>query len=255
MGGPTTQDRGGVRWITLQRPEKLNAITRDDLAELTRAASDLPAGTAAVVFQGAGDRALSAGMHVDTFVGLSVADARAVISELGALLTAVRRAPVPTLCVVRGYCLGGAMELAMACDLRVADTTATFGMPEIAVGIPSVLDAALLSQYVGLSKAKELLLTGDLIAAGELAGFGFLNELVDPHDLADAVERTLARVVRHAGPATTAQKRLFETWQNVGLAASIEASIGEFAEVFGHPATTERTAAYRPQSSTRPPST
>ncbi|MEX2627715.1 MAG: enoyl-CoA hydratase-related protein [Ilumatobacteraceae bacterium] len=255
MGGPRTEDRDGVRWITLQRPEKLNAITRDDLAELTGVVRDLPAGTAAVVFQGAGERAFSAGMHVDTFPGLDVAGARAFISELGRFLTLVRTAPVPTICVVRGHCLGGAMELAMACDLRVADTSAVFGMPEIAVGIPSVLDAALLSQYVGLSKAKELLLTGESCPATELAAFGFLNELVEPEALADAVQRTLDRVLPHAGPATAAQKRLFETWHNTGLERSIAASIGEFAEVFGHDATRERIAGYRPQSRVRPPST
>jgi enoyl-CoA hydratase len=255
VAAPTTEDRDGVRWITLRRPEKLNAITRDDLRLLTASVGGLPPEIDAIVLRGTGERAFSAGIHVDTFRGLDVAGARAFITELGDLLAAVRRAPVPTICVVQGYCLGGAMELAMACDLRLATTDATFGMPEIAVGIPSVLDAATLQQYVGLSKAKELLLTGDLVSVADLAASGFCNEVVEPAELDAAVERLVGRVARHAGPAMAAQKRLFATWQNVGLDRAVEASIGEFAEVFGHPATAERTNAYQPQSRMRPPST
>lgn len=246
MPEPLIEDADEVRWITLNRPAKLNAMTRDDLRALTVAVGGSPPETRAVVFRGAGTRAFSAGVHVDTFRGLDAAGARAVISELGELLAAVRRAPIPTLCSVQGYCLGGAMELAMACDLRVADTTASFGMPEIAVGIPSVLEAALLQQYVGLSKAREMLLTGDLYPVADLRWSGFLNDVVEPDELVPATRDLAQRVGRHARPATAAQKRLFHTWQNVGLDAAIEASIGEFAEVFAHPDTTEQVEHYRP---------
>jgi enoyl-CoA hydratase len=242
---PAIEDLEGVRWLTLRRPETLHALTREDLRQLTAAVRSLPDGTEAIVFRAEGERAFSAGVHVDIFRDLDVAGARAFITELGGLLGAVRRAPVPTLCVIRGYCLGGAMELAMACDLRLADRTATFGMPEIAVGIPSVLDAATLQQYVGLSLAKEMLLTGDRYPVEAFAASGFLNVVVDPAELEDAVASMLARVQPHAGPATAAQKRLFGTWQNVGLDQAVEVSIGEFAETFGHAATVERIARYR----------
>jgi enoyl-CoA hydratase len=240
---PTVEDVDAIRWITLMRPEKLNAITRDDLRQLTAAVRDLPDDVRAVAFVGAGDRAFSAGVHVDTFRELTVPDARGFITELGELFVAVRHAPVPTLCGIHGYCLGGAMELAMACDLRVATTTAVFGMPEIAVGIPSVLDAALLQQYVGLSKAREILLTGELYPVDALPTL--CNIVVPPDELVPAVRDLADRVARHAGPATTAQKRLFGTWQNVGLDAAVAASIGEFAEVFAHPETRERVTGYR----------
>jgi enoyl-CoA hydratase len=242
---PAIEDVAGVRWVTIRRPEKLNALTRQDLRLLTAGVRSLPDGTEALVFRGAGDRAFSAGVHVDTFRDLDVAGARAFITELGELLTAVRRSPVPTLCVIRGYCLGGALELAMACDLRLADRTASFGMPEIAVGIPSVLDAATLQQYVGLSFAREMLLTGAVYPVEAFAPSGFLNAVVDPAKLDGAVQAMLTRVQRHAGPAMAAQKRLFGTWQNVGLDQAVEASIGEFAEAFGHGATAERIARYR----------
>jgi enoyl-CoA hydratase len=241
---PSVEDRDHVRWVRFDRPEKLNALTREDIAVATEAVRRLPGGVRAVVFAG-GQRAFSAGVHVDTFPGLSAAGARAFISELGGLLAAARRAPVPTLAAINGYCLGGAMELAMACDLRVAGSGAVFGMPEIKVGIPSVLDAALMQQHLGLSKAKELILTGDLSPVADLAPYGFLNRLVDPEDVDPVAAELAAKVAGHAPAAVAAQKRLFETWQNVGLQAGIEASIGEFAEVFADEEAQRRISAYR----------
>ncbi|MPZ61938.1 MAG: enoyl-CoA hydratase [Propionibacteriales bacterium] len=245
MSTPTVHDTDRVRWVSFNRPEKLNALTRDDIRSVTRAVQDLPADVRCLVFTGSGSRAFSAGVHVDTFDGLTPEDARQFISELGAMIAAARRAPVPTLCAIQGYCLGGAMELAMACDLRVASTDAVFGMPEIKVGIPSVIDAALLQQHLGLAKAKELLLTGDLYGVAELAPLGFVNKVVEPAALTEAATELAARVTGHSPAAIAAQKRLFETWQNASLEDSIKASIVEFALVFADPGTQQRIASYR----------
>jgi enoyl-CoA hydratase/carnithine racemase len=242
---PSIEDDGGIRWLTLNRPEHLNAITHDDLPVLVDAVRTVPADIGALVLSGAGSRAFSSGVHVDVFDAMTPAGARSFISQLGAVMQAIRRAPVPSVCAIQGYCLGGAMELAMACDLRVAATDAVFGMPEIAVGVPSVLDSALLQQYVGLSKAKEMLLTGAHYPVAELEGTGFVNLTVAPDDLRTAAVRLAERVGRHARPAMAAQKRLFETWQEVGLSAAVAASVGEFAEAFGQPETLARIAAYR----------
>lgn len=244
--GPHIEDRDGIRWVTLNRPATLNAVTRDDLRALIGAIDPLPPGVGAIALTGTGPRAFSSGVHTEVFADLAVEDARNFITELGEVTATIRRAPVPTVCVIRGYCLGGAMEMAMACDLRVVATDAVFGMPEIAVGIPSVLDAALLEQYIGLSLAREMLLTGDLYPVRELAASGFANRLVEPDDLDDAAAQLLTRLAGHSGPAMRAQKRLFRTWQEVGLDAGIAASIGEFAETFAHPETARRIAAYRP---------
>ena len=126
--------------------------------------------------------------------------ARGSSGNLEAMLEVVRRVPIPTLCAVNGYCLGGAMELAMVCDVRVASENAVFGMPEIKVGIPSVLDAALLQQHVGLSKAKEMLLTGDLYGTAEMDRHGFLNKVVEPDRLDEEAALMLDRLTRHRGP-------------------------------------------------------
>ena len=245
MPEPVIEDRDGIRWATLDRPDTLNALTRDDLQALTAAFDPLPPHVQAIALTGSGERAFSSGVHTQVFSELTVEGARGFIMELGALTAAIRQAPVPTVSVIRGYCLGAAMEMAMACDLRVVATDAVFGMPEIAVGIPSVLDAALLEQYIGLSRAREMLLTGALYPVGELAASGFANRMVAPDELDAAAEHLLTRLASHSGPAMRAQKRLFRTWQEVGLDAGIAASIGEFAETFAHPETARRVAEYR----------
>lgn len=244
MPTPSVEDHHHTRWIRFNRPESLNALTRDDIAVATQAVQDLPPESRVVVFAG-GRRAFSAGVHVATFQGLSAADARAFITELGGLLTAVRHAPVPTVCAVNGYCLGGAMELALACDLRVAATDSMFGLPEIKVGIPSVLDAALLQQHLGLSKAKEVILTGELYTVADLEAPGFVNRLVSPEAVTKTAEELAASLAEHSPAAMASQKRLFETWQNTGLDASVAASIGEFAEVFADEETQRRVTSYR----------
>lgn len=233
-----------VRWIRFNRPEKLNVLRREDILETRVVMEEACDSMDAVVFCGVGDRSFSAGIHVDEFLGLTPGDARALIGDLKALLEAVRRAPIPTICAINGYCLGGAMELAMACDIRIAVSHAKFGMPEIKVGIPSVLDAALLHQHVGLSKAKEMLLTGDLYGAEEMERYGFLNKVVEQDKLEDEVVLFLGRVTAHSKPTLAAQKRLFETWQNTGLQESIHASMNEFALVFGEKETQDAIAAY-----------
>lgn len=234
-----------VLHLTLDRPAKLNALRRSDIASLTSrlaAASDVRA----VVFRGAGDRAFSAGVDVNEFVALDgPADARDFITALRTLLATVRRMPVTTIAAVDGHCIGGALELAMACDLRIVTTRSRFGLPEIKLGVPSVIDAALLQQYVGLGLAKEMILTGDPYAATDPRLAGLSNRLVEPADLDAAVAEILAKVVGHTPTVLAAQKRLFETWQNTGTDTGIEVSTGEFAGVFAEPDTTQALARYR----------
>jgi enoyl-CoA hydratase len=151
--------RGHALWIIFDRPGKLNVLHAEDLSELRRLIAGIAPDVRAVVFTGAGPAAFSAGMNIEAFFGLSPAAAHDLISELAQVMQAVRRSPVVTVAVVNGYCLGGAFELALACDLRVVAATASFGLPEIKVGVPSVIDAALLPAFVGLSKAREMILT------------------------------------------------------------------------------------------------
>jgi enoyl-CoA hydratase len=241
------RDEDGVRWITFRRPEKLNALLPDDLEAVTRALTDTTVRPRAAVFCGAGERAFSAGMHLDSFRDLTPAGARRLITQVRDTMASVRLAPYPTISAINGHCLGAAFELALACDLRVAASHATVGLPEIKVGIPSVVDAALLQQYVGLSRAKEMILTGDLYPVAEMERYGLFNAVVPAADLLSETRRMLERVARWTPTVMASQKRLFEIWQNTSLADGIEASLDEFAQVFAAPETAAQVREYRAQ--------
>jgi enoyl-CoA hydratase len=235
----------GVRHITFWRPNKLNALTTAELAEVTRLVAGPGEGTRALVFTGAGDRAFSAGMHVGSFLGLSPADARHFIGHVRDFVGVVRTSPLPTAAMINGYCLGAAFELALACDLRISVDTAQFGLPEVKVGIPSVVDAALLQDHVGLTMAKEIILTGDLYSADDMYRLGMLNRVVGADRLRDETLALLGRVTRHTSTVLASQKRLFEIWQNTALTVGIEASVEEFGRVFEHPETQQQIHRYR----------
>jgi enoyl-CoA hydratase len=235
----------GVWWITFNRPEASNAFTLADLdrvAEIFREAGDRPR---AAVLTGAGTRAFSAGMHLQAFSDLTPERAREFIVKNRGLLAAVRTAPFPTIAAINGHCLGTGLGLALVSDIRIAVPHATFGLPEIKVGVPSVCDIALLQQHIGLSKAKEVILTGDSYSVEELRPYGFLNSVVPADELVAETERMLARVVRHTRAVTAAQKRLFEIWQTTSLTAGIDMSVDVFASVFESPETYEQISRYR----------
>lgn len=235
---------GATLRVTLNRPAKLNALLPADIRAL-HAGMRLDDDVRAVVFSGAGERAFTAGMHIATFQTLTPDTARAFIAELRDMLAAIRTAGVPTVCAVDGYCLGVGFELALACDLRVVTTRSSFGLPEIKVGIPSVADAALLAQYVGLGLAKEIILTGDVYPVARFTATGLCNALVEPDQLTEATEELVSKVAGHSRTAMAAQKRLFEIWQNTALAIGTEISVHEFASVFAAEETRAQLAGYR----------
>src|SRR5262245_42263100 len=157
--------RAGCAWVTLDRPP-LNLLVPDLLRAIRDAFQELvrdPTVRAAVV-TGAG-RATTGGMQVQVLRDLEPASARALIALVHEAIHAVHEAPFPTICMVNGACLGAGFELAMACDMRVASTAATLGLPEVRVGVPSVIEAALLPGIVGPGRAAEILLTGEPVSA------------------------------------------------------------------------------------------
>jgi enoyl-CoA hydratase/carnithine racemase len=208
--------RGPYLWVTFSRPDKLNVLHAEDLPGLKDIVVNLGPGVTGLVFTGAG--------------------------LLAGIMQAIRRAPIITVAAVSGYCLGGAFELALACDLRVVTTTAAFGLPEIKVGVPSVIDAALLPGFVGLSKAREMVLTGDIYRLDQLPPHSIANVITEPSLLTEATERLLERTATHTRTVTAAQRRLFSVWLNHPLDAAVERSTDEFAETFAAQETRDQIA-------------
>ena len=241
-GRPGVHDDAGVRRITLDRPDVANALTLDDLAVIEAAVADPPHDVRAIVVLGAGRAVFSAGMHIDSFLTTPADQGRALIERVGSCVGAVRLAPVPTVAVVEGHCLGAAFELALACDIRICTRAATFGLPEVRLGIPSVVDAALLADYVGLGKAKEMILTGAIFPVDAVPAIA--NAVVDAAEVDGVVDEMVRVLTSSTREVLAAQKALFETWLNVGLAEGIEVSKKVFGEVFALPVTQQAITAY-----------
>lgn len=171
--------RGPVAWLTIDRPEKLNAMTRSFFGELegALAAADEDSDIRCVVFEGAG-RCFSVGGDIEGFGELAgPADRRAYVQEALRAFRAVEECSKPTIAAVHGHALGGGCELTLVSDLVVADTTARFGMPETAVGLlpgPGVVRAR---AHVGLHTLKHLIFTGAVLDAEAAQRVGLVNEV------------------------------------------------------------------------------
>lgn len=247
----TVADVAGARWITIAREHKANALMPDDCRAIQALVEDIPAGIEAVVFRGAGSRSFSAGMDVVAFLDLDAGTARGYIEPLKDMLNAVRTLPLPTIAAINGACIGAGIELAAACDLRIAASHARFGLPEIKVGIPTALDAALLQQYIGLGRTKEMILTGDFYGAEDMQKWGLLTEVVPIEELDAAVRKLLAKLMGNTRAVVAAQKRMFEVWQNHGIKTANEVSVDVWSAVFTQPETMESIARYKATHLTR----
>src|SRR5262249_31105562 len=224
--------RGDVVWCALDRPP-LNLFEPGLIATLCATFETLARDTSirAAVIMGRG-RAFTAGMDGPVLPGLDAASARALIPDLCAAIDAVHRAPFPVLAAVHGACLGAGFELALACDVRVAATNASFGLPEVRVGVPSVIQAALLPPLVGPGRAAEVLLLDERVDCSRALAWGLVTRVVEPAALSAAVDETLAAVLACAPGAVRAQKALMIRWRESDLPSAVRAGIDAFAACY-----------------------
>ena len=222
----------GVTRLTLDRPP-LNVLTPALIEALGAAFRELREDPAlrVVVLGGAG-RAFSAGVDVGTMRDLDLVGARGLIEGLRAAIRALEDVPVPTIARLHGHVLGGALELTLACDLRIAARACRLGMPEITVGIPSVIQAALLPGLVGWGRTAELLLGGQPIDATEAERWGLVNRAVEDADLDGEVERWVDRLRALPADAVRLQKALLARWRRVDLDTAVALSTDVFARAY-----------------------
>lgn len=193
--------RERVAIITINRPDKRNALnikTREEGAQLLdELRNDDSVGV--VVFTGAGDKAFIAGADIAEFAGRTAMMQRDVMTR-ASLFTAIGTFPKPVIAMINGYCLGGGCELALACDIRIAGENASFGQPEINLGIiPGGGGTQRLTRLVGEGKAMELILTGDIIDAKTAFSIGLVNHVV-PADQLEAKTMEIAKRIADKGP-------------------------------------------------------
>ncbi|MET0506377.1 MAG: enoyl-CoA hydratase-related protein [Luteibacter sp.] len=198
----TTTDRGAVRQITVNRPDKLNALNRETIGELTLAFRQAAQDDAirVVVLAGAGEKAFVAGADISEMTGWSPVKAQAASRAGQDLMLTIERLGKPVIAKIQGYALGGGMELAMACHLRVASDKARFGQPEIGLGlIPGFGGTQRLTRLTGRGVALELCLLGQQVDAARAERVGLVTRVVAADEL-DATVDTLADQLAAAAP-------------------------------------------------------
>lgn len=225
---------GFVARVTIDRAAKLNALDRALIGEIIEAMTGLAAEPELrlAVVTGAGGRAFIGGADIDELAALDADSARGFITAVHVCCDAFRHLPVPAIARIDGYALGAGLELAAACDFRIASERSTFGMPEVRIGIPSVVEAALLPKLIGPARARHLMLTGENIAAAEALAWGLVDRVVPVAEVDTAVE-ALAAAILAAGPqAVRIQKALILDWEEMHTAAAVERGIEAFVGAF-----------------------
>ena len=224
-----TEDRGAVRHVVLNRPEKRNAMSQELLRALAgalREAGD-DGSVHCVVLRGEGP-VFSAGVDL-VELGASASEPhnfrpfRNTFLECPNLCEAM---PKPVICQIHRTCVGGALEVALGCDLRIASTDALLGLPEVKFGIiPDVGGSTRLPAVVGLGRAKELIMTARTIDAGEAERIGLVNRVVAPEDLAGATDALVEELLANSHVAVGRAKRVIDASARPALAQTLEMEV------------------------------
>jgi len=225
---------GTVAYLTVDNRAKLNALDsalmRDliDKVETLAPRNDLRA----LVLAGAGEAAFIGGANISEMAALDCDSARDFITLVHLICDCLRKLPVPVIARIDGYALGAGLEVAVSCDLRVATTRAKFGMPEVKVGIPSVVEAALIPQLIGYGRARELLMLGELVDADTALRWGLVERVVAPQALDAEIEKIVTALLAAGARAVRSQKALMQQWENLSIDAAIQAGIEAFARAY-----------------------
>jgi 2-oxoglutaroyl-CoA hydrolase len=211
----------GVARITLDVPEKMNRVSLNARDQLARVFAELGAddATRVIVLTGAGDRAFTAGGDIPGFLERSPEQ----LSRLAWNVAAAERCPKPVIARLRGHCLGVGLELALACDFRIAADDAVLGLPEIGLGmIPGSGGTQRLARLIGVGRAKDVIMRRKRLAAGEALALGLLSEVVPADDLDAAVGRAVDDLLGLSPLALAMAKRVLDHAYDAPLAVGLE---------------------------------
>ena len=231
-----TAREGNLVVLTLNRPDKLNALNAELLAELDAALATLSAdpSVSCAILTGAGDKAFAAGADIAAMLEMSTEQARA-FSELGhRICSRIEKASFPVIGAINGFALGGGCELALACDFLYASDKAKLGQPEVNLGVmPGFGGTQRLARRVGIGRARELCYTGDTVSADEAWRIGLVNAVVPAAELMTKVREVATKIASKGRLAVAQCKRVLYTGADVPLDVANALETQSFAMLFG----------------------
>lgn len=230
---------GRLATVTINRPNKLNALNSNMLEALSTTLQDLEQShpdLTAVILTGAGSKAFIGGADITEMAALtSPAQAQTFIRRVHRACKSIRDCPVPVIARINGIALGAGLEIAASCDLRIASSNAVLGMPEVRMGLPSVVEAALLPMLIGWGRARQLMYLGETLGAEEGLRWGLVGKVVEPCQLDEAVAQWTGSLEKCGPKSVRTQKVLMRRWEELGVHSAIQASIDHFGQAFKKP--------------------
>jgi enoyl-CoA hydratase len=240
-------DADGIRTITINRPDQLNALNRATIDELDRALSeaDMDKNVRVLIITGSGPKAFVAGADIKEFAHFSIEEGRALSADgQRKLFDHVENMSKPVIAAVNGFALGGGLELAMSCHVRVASDNARMGLPEVSLGvIPGYGGTQRLARLVGKGKAMEMIFTAGMIKADEALQWGLVNHVVPQEQLLAKCTELATAIMKNSPTALAAAIRAVNAGYEPG-ANGMQREIEEFGKCFGMADFKEGTSAF-----------
>lgn len=228
-------DESGIALVVLSRPEALNALNLDMFSELDSLFDELKENSQVrvVILTGDGDKAFAAGTDINMMKGLEVSE----VAQRGRLVCQaqekIEKFPYPVIAAVNGVALGGGCEVAMACDIRIASSTAKFGQPEINLGIiPGGGGTQRLARLIGISRAKEMVYTGDIIDAQRAYEMGLVNRITAPENLLSEARKMASKIAAKSLPILKLAKAAVDYGYDETLEKGLQFEMKCFAACF-----------------------
>ena len=228
------RDSRGIARLTICNAGPLNILGSAAIAGVREGLEALASDPKirVLVLAGESERSMIGGADIMEMARLDQASAEKFITGLRDLCEATRNFPAPVIARLPGWCLGGGLEVAAACDFRIAAHDAKFGMPEVRVGIPSVIHAALLPRLIGWARARWLIMTAENIEAPTALSWGLVDVVAPEGGLDAAIEKTVEALLKCGPEALRAQKALLRQWEELPLTESVNLSIAVFGRTF-----------------------
>lgn len=222
----------GIVLVTINRPQKLNALNSETLGELEDAFGRAAAEPAVrgTILTGAGEKAFAAGADINELAAMSPLEAQELSLRGQRIFRSLELMKKPSIAAVNGFALGGGLELAMSCTLRVASANAKFGQPEVRLGIIAGYGGTQrLPRLVGRGPALEMLLTGEPVDSAEALRIGLVNRVVEPADLLDGARRLMHKILANAPAAVSLTMQAVDTGLNAGIEEGLRFEAAAFA--------------------------